>query len=116
MKYKLFPALELQLGEVRTAMLGDVSVAVIKTVDGRLYALRDKCSHMGAPLSLGFVETAIVGEDVGDYKMSAKDIIRCPWHGYEYDAATGRCLADPDHVRVRAYSVSVEDGYVVVER
>jgi 3-phenylpropionate/trans-cinnamate dioxygenase ferredoxin subunit len=41
--------------------------------------------------------------------------MRCPWHGWEFDIASGRSLFDPDGVRVRNYPVTVEDGTVIVE-
>jgi nitrite reductase/ring-hydroxylating ferredoxin subunit len=41
------------------------------------------------------------------------EIIRCPWHLWEFEIATGRCLVDP-HVRVKTYPVAIEDGQVIV--
>ena len=36
-------------------------------------------------------------------------MLRCPWHQYEYDLETGRCLADPERLRVRTYRVVEEE-------
>lgn len=36
------------------------------------------------------------------------EIIRCPWHGWEFDITTGRSVFNPHKVRVRAYPVAVE--------
>lgn len=41
------------------------------------------------------------------------EIIRCPWHPWEFDIITGACLVDPK-VRVKTYPVAIEDGHVVV--
>ena len=41
------------------------------------------------------------------------EIIRCPWHLWEFDILTGGCLVDPK-VRVKTYPVRIEDGEVVV--
>jgi nitrite reductase/ring-hydroxylating ferredoxin subunit len=41
------------------------------------------------------------------------EIIRCPWHLWEFDLLTGLCLVDPK-VRVKTYPVSIEAGEVVV--
>ena len=43
------------------------------------------------------------------------EIIRCAWHGWEFEIATGRSLVDP-RIRARTYPVEVADGrvYVVV--
>ena len=41
------------------------------------------------------------------------EILRCAWHGWEFEIETGRSLVDP---RVRAKTYKVEDGdvYVVI--
>jgi 3-phenylpropionate/trans-cinnamate dioxygenase ferredoxin subunit len=41
------------------------------------------------------------------------EILRCPWHGWEFDLRTGRSVVDPDGVRVRSYDVVVDDGDTV---
>lgn len=116
MKHVLFPADELEPGQVRSVKVDGVSVAVIRTKGGELRALRDVCPHLGAPLSTGSLQSLVVGPEVGEYRLTEKAILRCPWHGYEFDVETGRCIADPEGLRVRSYPVSVEDSQVVLER
>jgi nitrite reductase (NADH) small subunit len=116
MRHELFPLDELPAGEMRSVMVGQVAIVVIHGTDGRLRALRDTCSHHGARLSRGLLQPLVVGDDVGDRQLSSKLVVRCPWHGFEFDVDTGRCPADPDRARVRAYAVTVEDGTVVLER
>ncbi len=41
------------------------------------------------------------------------EILRCAWHGWEFEIETGRSLVDP-RVRARTYAVEVEDGEVYV--
>jgi nitrite reductase/ring-hydroxylating ferredoxin subunit len=41
------------------------------------------------------------------------EIIRCPWHLWEFEIATGRCLVDA-RMRVKTYPTTIEDGWVVV--
>jgi nitrite reductase (NADH) small subunit len=115
-KHALFRQSELAPGEFRQASLDGVAVVVLRTADGTLRALRDVCPHQGALLSKGSLEAAVDGADVGRYELRAdRAVLRCPWHGYEFDVESGRCLADPGS-RVRAYPVTVEDGIVTVER
>ena len=48
---------------------------------------------------------------VGEYHYTrAGEVLRCPWHGWEYDLRTGQSWFDPSHVIVRRYEVSVEHG------
>ena len=42
-----------------------------------------------------------------------KEILTCPWHGWEFHVRTGQSWCDPRRLRVRAYEVSVEEGSVV---
>ena len=36
------------------------------------------------------------------------EILRCPWHGWEFDITTGRSVFNPHAVRVKMYEVTVE--------
>lgn len=91
-------------------------------VGGRYYALRNICPHKQGPLCMGRVSARIVATappagrplDAPDHRLDeATTIIRCPWHTWEFDIATGRCLVDPA-MRVKTYPVAIEDGLVVV--
>jgi 3-phenylpropionate/trans-cinnamate dioxygenase ferredoxin subunit len=45
----------------------------------------------------------------GDYGWArAGEILRCPWHAWEFDIKTGKAVVDPQKVRVKTYEVSVE--------
>ncbi len=116
MRHALFPADEIAPGEIRRVEIGRVGIAILRTPAGDLHALRDVCSHMGARLSHGWLTPMIDGDDIDDRRVTDRIMIRCPWHGYEFDVHTGRCPADPQRVRTRSYPVSVEDGMVVLER
>ena len=91
-------------------------------VCGRFYALRNLCPHKSGPLCTGRVTGRIVADTppagrplLRDDHDIAQDgeIIRCPWHLWEFEIATGRCLVDP-RMRVKTYPVAIEDGWVVV--
>ena len=38
------------------------------------------------------------------------EIIRCPWHAWEFDLRTGASWFDPERKRVRSYEVEVVDA------
>ena len=117
MRYELFPEDELRPGDGRAVRVGGVTIAVMRTPAGDYRALRDSCSHHGAPLSHGRLQPVTVGDDVGCYDLSTRQfVLRCPWHGYEFDTESGQCLADPLHERVRAYPVTVTGGLVFLDR
>ena len=101
---------ELPPGTQRRVELDGRAVAVFN-VRGTFYALRDVCPHQGAPLSCGVVISELTARAPGEYELHAeRKHVRCPWHGWEYDLATGQSWYDPANDRVRAYEVAVETG------
>ena len=86
-------------------------------VAGQLYALRNSCPHQGAELCAGTVGGTMVPSRPLAYEYSLEGrVLRCPWHGWEFDLETGEKLFDPtSRARVRTYPVGVEDGVVVVD-
>jgi 3-phenylpropionate/trans-cinnamate dioxygenase ferredoxin subunit len=45
----------------------------------------------------------------GEYIWAREgEIIRCPWHGWEFDLTTGRSIFNPHRTRVKTYNVTVE--------
>jgi thiamine pyrophosphate-dependent acetolactate synthase large subunit-like protein/nitrite reductase/ring-hydroxylating ferredoxin subunit len=60
-------------GRVRSVVVDGRSIAMSRC-GGQLGALENKCPHQGGPLGEGSIE---------------KGLLRCPWHGYDYDPLTG---------------------------
>src|SRR5438132_753494 len=83
-------------------MLGRQLVA-FRTASGRAAVLDGRCAHLGADLGGGRV---------------AGEVIRCPFHGWEYDAdgrctrIPGRCEAVPAFARQVSYPVEERCGSV----
>jgi 3-phenylpropionate/trans-cinnamate dioxygenase ferredoxin subunit len=80
-------------------------------VDGEFFALRNRCPHQGGPLCSGKVAGLVQSTVPGDYSYSRPgEMLRCPWHGWEYDIRTGQSWWDPGRTRVRSYDVTIEAG------
>ncbi len=82
---------------------------------GSIYALNNYCPHAGAPVCSG----PITGTTESDASYDARwvregDILRCPWHGWEFDISTGRSVAEPVR-RVKTFPVSIVEGWIVIE-
>ncbi len=79
-------------------------------VHGDFFAIRNSCPHQAAPLCLGSIKGMTMPSKPGEY-IWARDgeILRCPWHGWEFDITTGRSIFNPHRTRVKAYDVTVED-------
>jgi nitrite reductase/ring-hydroxylating ferredoxin subunit len=114
-KHVLGPVDSLPPGTQRRVEVGGRAIAVYN-VDGRFFALRDVCPHQGAPLSAGVVVSVLTADRPGAYDFCpTRKHVRCPWHGWEYDLATGKSWYDPERDRVRAYEVGVEPGAKLVD-
>ena len=99
---------ELPPGERRIVTIGGRSIGVLN-VNGALHALRNSCPHQNAPLCLGLIRGTTVASKPYEMIYGREDeIIKCPWHGWEFEIATGRSVFNPHKVRVRTYAVTVE--------
>jgi len=68
-------------------------------VDGAFYAIDDVCTHDGGALDQG----ELIGKE-----------IECPRHGARFDVTTGRVTRLPAVRGVKTYSVSIDDGAILV--
>jgi len=80
-------------------------------VAGQFHALRNRCPHQGGPLCQGRLAGSVVSSKPGEYEyIRDGEILRCPWHGWEFDIKTGQSWFDPAGTRVRAYTVTLESA------
>jgi nitrite reductase (NADH) small subunit len=95
-----------------------IAVGVFRR-NGTFTAWENVCPHMGGPVCRGKI-IARVEERLADDKTSlglafSKDQVNvaCPWHGYEFDIATGRHQGNP-RMRLFPVKIAVVDGDLVV--
>lgn len=101
-------AAELPPGARRVVEVKGRSIGVFN-VHGQFYALRNLCPHEGAPLCLGIITGTTLPSQPGEYIWAREgEIVRCPWHGWEFDITTGRSVFNPHRMRVKTYEVTVE--------
>jgi Ferredoxin subunits of nitrite reductase and ring-hydroxylating dioxygenases len=87
-------------GTVVTVIVQGVPLCVGQTEDGRWGAIDDVCTHDGG--------------DLGDGELDG-NAVECPRHGGRFDLFSGRVLAFPPVVPVKAYPVHLDGDDVVVE-
>lgn len=85
-------------GEAREFACGEKMVCVAN-VNGTISAMDNVCLHRGGPLGQGVIEG---------------DKIICPWHGWQFNAATGEAAHNPA-AKVKVYAVKVEGEDVMVD-
>ena len=88
---------EIPPGSGTTVLVSDRPVAVFN-VDGTFHAYDGVCLHRGGPVGDGDVENGVV---------------TCPWHGWQYDVATGEHVLDRS-IGLTRRRVLVADGQVLV--
>ena len=99
---------ELQPGGVRIVEAEKRSIGIFN-IRGEFYALRNTCPHKGAPLCRGIITGLVVSDAPLQMQLTrAGEIVRCPWHGWEFDITTGRSVYNPHRMRVKTFDVAVE--------
>lgn len=83
----------------RVVKSGAGKIALFRTGDDQVYALRDRCPHRGGPLSQGLVYDKMVS---------------CCLHGWRISLETG-IAEKPDEGVVQTYQVKVEEGQIFVK-
>jgi nitrite reductase (NADH) small subunit len=90
---------ELPPGQAQKVDVGDKTIALFN-ISGSYHAIDDTCTHEGGPLSEGEVEG---------------NIVTCPWHGAQFNVATGEVVGPPAEVSVSAYRSRVNGSDIEVE-
>jgi len=80
----------------RVVARAEGDIAIFRTVDDEIFALRDKCPHKGGPLSQGIVH----GKRVA-----------CPLHDWKINLDSGDAVA-PDEGCAARFPVKVEGGVI----
>lgn len=107
-RFEICPASELAPGEREIVDLDGASVGVFN-VDGEFHALKNDCPHQRAPLCEGKVTGTVTAEEPGDVNWECDGhILRCPWHGWEFEIETGESVFNPHEVKARSYEAAVE--------
>jgi nitrite reductase (NADH) small subunit len=82
----------------RTLQTETQKIAVFRTGNDEIFALRDRCPHRGGPLSQGIVHGQAVS---------------CPLHNWKIDLQSGE-VQGPDQGCVRSYEIKVEERVVYI--
>jgi 3-phenylpropionate/trans-cinnamate dioxygenase ferredoxin subunit len=101
------PAAELPPGRRRIVTIDGKSIGVFN-VGGRFFALRNRCPHRGAPLCEGQVVDLVTAKAPYVWENERfGEILRCPWHSWEFDLTTGRSVCYPETIRTKCYPAGV---------
>jgi nitrite reductase/ring-hydroxylating ferredoxin subunit len=83
----------------------------VYNIKGEFFAVYNWCPHGGAALCKGPLVSRCKSDRPGHYELERKgEMLRCPWHGWEYDIRTGQSWCDPNDMKARTYKIQVEPG------
>jgi nitrite reductase/ring-hydroxylating ferredoxin subunit len=89
---------------------------VVFNVAGEYFGLLNRCPHQGGNLCEGKLTGLLEAAEPGQYRYSRQgEILRCPWHGWEFDVRTGQSYCEPDKIKARKFDVSLTEGRTIVE-
>ena len=89
-------------------------------VAGLFYAARNICPHKNGPLCTGELSGRVTTDAPPSTRGTTLsvnglgEILRCPWHQWAFDIASGRCLVNP-RLRAKTYPVKIDGDDIVVE-
>lgn len=94
---------------VRVERAGKTALEIgVFNVGGVLVAYRNVCPHAGAPVCQGAVCGTTLAGEVGEFTLACEgEIVRCPWHGWEFDLLTGAQLVD-SKMKLKSYPIDAE--------
>ena len=104
-------------GDHRIYRVGALEVGIFRQGE-KVFAWENRCPHAGGPVCQGKIYRKV--EEVLDAERKSLGLrfgstpqIVCPWHGFEFDVATGRHPGDARY-RLKAVDVAVRDGDIYV--
>jgi nitrite reductase/ring-hydroxylating ferredoxin subunit len=90
---------EVPPGKAKQVTVGGRPLGIFN-VNGTFYAIEDRCTHRGAPLSEG--------------EYDGTEVI-CPWHGARFDLTSGAVRSAPASTGVASFPVRVVGDEVQVD-
>jgi nitrite reductase/ring-hydroxylating ferredoxin subunit len=114
-RHVVAPVGEIPRGGHKLVQAGERRIVVFN-LGGEFFALSDRCPHQGGSLCNGIVTGHVSAPEPGVYRYERRgEMIRCPWHSWEFDIRTGKSWFDPRRVGVRQFPAHVEHGAALVE-
>ncbi|MGF7162502.1 3-phenylpropionate/trans-cinnamate dioxygenase ferredoxin subunit [Rhodoligotrophos appendicifer] len=114
-RHVVFRTDEIPDGEQRLAVVEGRTICVFNQ-GGEFFALLDRCPHEGGSLCRGARIGLVQSKEPGIYEYSRRgEMVKCPWHAWEFDIRTGQSWVDPKRIRVKTYEANVEAGEDLVK-
>jgi len=74
--------------------------ALVINVEGELFAIENRCPHMGYPLFFGSLEG---------------DVLICGFHSTKFNVRTGKSLGPVTSERLKTFPVKIQNSSIFIE-
>lgn len=104
------------LDTLRIVTAGGREIGVVRRADGSVNAVRNWCPHKGAQICKTKLTGTMLPGPPGTLTWGHDgEIVRCPWHGFEFDIRTGQRPYSDSRMRLRVYPARIEKGQILVD-
>ena len=98
----------------RKLVSADGRAIVVFNLGGEFFALSNRCPHRGGSLCQGNLTGLVLSDEPGHYNYIRRgEIIRCPWHSWEFDIRTGKSWCDPEKVKAASDMLLADHGIYI---
>jgi nitrite reductase/ring-hydroxylating ferredoxin subunit len=102
-------------GKMAIREVGGQSIGIFRN-SGSFSAMLNICPHRAAPVCQGVIGGTMLPSAPGEYIYGLDGLVlRCPWHGWEFDLRTGESVGPVDKRNLTMVSVMVEGDEVYVD-
>ncbi len=104
---------ELEVGRFCIREIGKRSIGVTLH-QGQPIAILNYCPHAGSPMCRGpIVPKLQINKDNTLGHDEENPVVRCPWHGWEFDLKTGIAVI-PSRLKLAHFAVEVENNQIYI--
>lgn len=106
-RYVLCETSEIPMGGSKLVHVRGRPVAIFN-IEGEFFGLFNKCPHEGGSLVHGPRSGLVQSDEPGSYSYCRRgEIVRCPWHNWEFDIKTGKSICRPTELKARQFEMIV---------
>lgn len=99
MYMRLCSMVDIPAGEMKQYDLKDAEF-LVANLNGQFYCLQGRCTHAGAPLAEGRLNS---------------EVLTCPWHCSQFKITDGSVIGGPANKPLRVYETLIKDGQLFVD-
>lgn len=115
MKYNIGKEVDFSVKGCHVVEVKGRKIGIYK-IEDTFYAISNTCPHKAGPLCVGPSVGTMLPSNSNEFEYGMEDrVVRCPWHGFEFEITTGEPLFGTSSKKAPVYPVSSIDGDLYIE-